>query len=108
MSDALESRLIALFRRLPEADRHALARFAEFLASNAIPRPERESVIQAMRRLRETYPMLDRRELLGPASELLTQHMMQGRDAAEVIDALERLYRDRYAAYRAGFDGEAS
>ncbi len=133
MSDALESRLIALLGALSEADRHALVRFAEFLASRPgaaeaeepapkpaapapakpepprqIPRPEGESVIQALRRLSETYPMLNRRELLGPTSELVTQHLMYGRDAAEVIEALEQLYRERYEAYRQGFSGGGS
>ncbi len=133
MSDALESRLIELFRKLPEADRHALVRFAEFLASRPgaveaeepapepavpvsegpeaprrIPRPEEESVIQALRRLSRTYPMLNRRDLLGPTSELVTQHLMYGRDADEVIEALEQLYRERYEDYRQGFAGDGS
>ncbi|RMG27901.1 MAG: Crp/Fnr family transcriptional regulator [Gammaproteobacteria bacterium] len=126
-AEALQARLLALFRRLTATDRQALLRFAEFLAAQGpveasspakapgggtpeppcdIPRPAQESVIQALRRLAKTYPMLDRRELLAPSSELVTQHMMYGRAAEEVIDELERLYREHYEAYRKRCRGE--
>jgi hypothetical protein len=105
--------LLALFERLPDADRETLLAFAEFLAArqaaarpapgppeapNPAPRPAGESVVAAIRRLSAGYPMLDRRLLLNTTSSLMAQHVLHGRGAVEVIDELERvfaaLYRD--------------
>jgi hypothetical protein len=100
-----EKRLAELYGRLPEAERKTLMDFAEFLASRcqpaetvslepkAIPRPEDESVVAALKRLRETYHMLDHSKMLHEASSLMAQHMMQGRPAEEVIDELEEMFR---------------
>lgn len=118
-----ESKLTALFRELAEADRHALIRYAEFLSGQPqtrlpasasaaepsppsepekpkpIPRPETESVIKAVKRLSETYYMLDKSKLLNETSPLVTQHVMFGKDAREVIDELEVVFEQRYQAY---------
>jgi hypothetical protein len=40
--------------------------------------------------------MLDKTKMLGVTSDLVTQHIVQGRDAAEVIDELERLFEAHY------------
>jgi hypothetical protein len=52
----------------------------------------------AIKRLTRTYPMLDRRKLIGRTSQLMAEHALQGRAAVEVIDELEmvfeRYYRD--------------
>ena len=100
-----EKRLVELFAQLPEAERKSLLDFAEFLASRCepveqvsleplvIPRPAEESVVAAMKRLRETYPMLDHSKLLHEASGLMAQHLMQGRAAPDVIDDLERMFQ---------------
>jgi len=99
-----EKRLNELFAQLPEAERKSLLDFAEFLASrcelvappslepNPIPRPDEESVVAAMKRLRETYHMLDHAKMLHEASGLMAQHLMQGRPAPEVIDDLEAMF----------------
>lgn len=117
-----ESRLLELFRELNEADRHALVRYAEFLAGQPgtqaalpamhtppepappeppkpIPRPETESVIKAVKRLSETYYMLNKNELLNVTSPLVTEHVMHGKEAAEVIDRLEAVFEEHYQAY---------
>lgn len=103
-----EKRLAAIYASLPEAERKTLLDFAEFLASRCesgepvslepepIPRPQEESVVAAMKRLRQTYPMLDHSKMLHEASALMAQHMIQGRDAVEVIDELEALFRRDY------------
>jgi len=104
-----EKKLLTLFKRLSETDRQSLMAFAEFLRSRdeaapggpvpepqPIPRPESESVVAAIKRLSATYPMLDRPELLNESSTLMTQHVMQGRAAAEVVDELEALFRRFY------------
>lgn len=102
--DRPDKRLVELYARLPEAERKSLLDFAEFLASRCepvepvslepltIPRPAEESVVAAMKRLRETYPMLDHSKLLHEASGLMAQHLMQGRPAPEVIDELEQMF----------------
>jgi hypothetical protein len=104
-----EKRLLELYEGLPEAERKSLLDFAEFLAERAaplappvpqepldIPRPEEETVVAAMKRLRETYPMIDHSKLLHEASGLMAEHMMQGRPAPEVIDELEQLFLRHY------------
>ena len=40
--------------------------------------------------------MLDKKQMLGVTSDLVTQHILQGRDAAEVIDELEDLFTQHY------------
>jgi len=116
MDDGAEARLLAGFRALAAPDRHALQAYAEFLAvrgaaftADADPvadagvvspqpevRPEGESVVMAISRLTRTYPMLDRRKLMGPTSLLMSQHALQGRAAAEVIDELEVVFERHY------------
>ena len=44
--------------------------------------------------------MLDTDGLLNETSSLMTQFMLQGRDASEVIDDLEQLFKDHYDKYR--------
>jgi hypothetical protein len=61
-----------------------------------IPRPHSETVVAAMRRLSQTFHMLDTSALLHEASDLMTAHLMQGRPAAEVIDELEAVFRRHY------------
>ena len=61
-----------------------------------IPRPEQETVVAAIQRLSQTYPMLEKSKLLHKASDLMSQHVMQGRVASEVIDELELLFTQFY------------
>lgn len=117
MSGDSETRLAEIFRKLPPEQAAALIEFAEFLLARQgvagleavkdnkpveisrpldIPRPDGESVVKAVRRLRATYPMLDARKLLNQTSELMTQHVVQGREAIEVIEELEVLFRTHY------------
>lgn len=104
-----EKRLLELYNRLPEAERKTLLDFAEFLVGRAgtvqpavpqqpldIPRPAEETVVAAMKRLRQTYPMIDHGKLLHEASGLMAEHLMQGRAAPEVIDELERMFLRQY------------
>lgn len=97
--------LLGIFESLPEGDRATLAAFAAFLAERAerpacapvlTPRPAGESVVQAVKRLNRAYPMLDRRTLLQPVGALVSAHMLDGRAAAQTIDALETLFAERY------------
>lgn len=107
MPSNTEKRLREILSELPEAQAAALLEYAEFLAARYsgpkefttplnIPRPPEESVIKAIRRLGATYPMLDRSKMLNETSSLMTQHVLQGRAAAEVIDELESMFKRHY------------
>lgn len=104
-----ERRLLRLFRALPEARQVGLLDYATFLLERwqpdadpvaqiplEIARPAQESVVKAIKRLRETYPMLDRAKLIHEISALMSQHLVQGRAAAEVINELEVLFQRHY------------
>ncbi|WP_260293515.1 hypothetical protein [Sedimenticola hydrogenitrophicus] len=101
--------MLKLYSALSEPDRLSLLAFAEFLLQRSgpasettgsppvlepkpIPRPEVESVVAAIKRLSESYHMLDRSALLTETSSLMTAHIMHGRSANEVIDDLEALF----------------
>ena len=118
-----QTRLQELFAALAPPDRDSLLAFAEFLqarglpndirrsavatapvqvekpAPQAIPRPEQESVVAALKRLSSTYPMLDKNKLLTETSGLVTQHIMQRRNAVEVIDELEAIFISQYQVW---------
>lgn len=113
-----QRRLLKLFRALDGADQASLMAFAEFLASRSqgadavepgpeplhepleIPRPEQESVVAAIRRLSETFFMLERGGMLNETSLLMSSHILQGRQAPDVIDDLESLFQRHYRDYR--------
>ena len=109
MSQQTAQRLQTLFEQLPSTQQETLLQFAEFLASQHrptvpqqpvdIPRPEDESVIAAVKRLSRTYPMLDKSQLFGTTSNLMTQHVLQGRHNQQVIDELEATFQQHYQAY---------
>ncbi len=103
----MEKRLLEVLERLPPEQAQQLLEYAEFLfARHAVEpapadpldigRPEEESVVLAIKRLRMTYPMLDPAKLLNETYDLMTQHVTQGRAAIEVIDDLEALFRRHY------------
>lgn len=115
-----EKELLRLFRGLSETGKANLLAFAAFLHERAnahaaltekpspaeppvpkeIPRPEFETVIGAIKRLSETYYMLDRSQMLEDTSNLMTGHLLQGRDAMEVIDELEQLFQRHFQNYQ--------
>ena len=107
-----KTRISKLLGQLPEAQQIQLLEFAEFLVERHpqkkqvssepidIERPDSESVVSAMKRLRESYPMLDPEKLLHETSTLMGAHLMQGKPADEIIDELERVFRQHYEAFR--------
>lgn len=106
-----EQELLNLFHTLDETDQNTLLSFAAFLVSrstpviqetpkpNLIPRPEQESVVKALKRLKASYPMLESDVLFHASSALMTEHIMQGRSATEVIDELEQLFANTYQQF---------
>lgn len=100
--------------QLSAAERETLLAFAEFLVQRsaakpsdlpslcerlAVPRLSQETVIGAIKRLSQTYPMLNREALFNDTSALMSAHVMQGRSAESVIDALETLFAQQYQTY---------
>jgi hypothetical protein len=105
--NADERGLLKSFRALDAGDRDTLIKFAEFLASHKsdpqplglpkpIPRPQKESVVAAIRRLSDTYCMLDKDAMLHEVSAMMAEHVLQGKPAADVIDVLEQTFRRHY------------
>ncbi len=122
-----EKKLLDLFDQLTSEQQDKLIAFAEFLNAGApegpvatepaaIPRPAAETVTMAIRRLTKTYPMLDRRRLMGEASQLLAQHALEGRPSVAVIDDLEVLFSRSFEQHKSkgkrlgssGPEGEAT
>lgn len=111
-----ESRhLVKIFNELNEQQRNSLLDYARYLGQQNSPgipsaeeekhqplessRPENENVVNAIKRLRASYFMLNTDVLLNESSALMAQFMIQGRDAKEVIDDLEILFYNQYQKY---------
>lgn len=108
-----EKKLLRLFGSLPAEQQDTVLAFVEFLSARnpvpdavvpqtpqPIPRPAEESVVKAIKRLRETYPMLNPDKLLHETSGLMMKHVMNGKPAAEVIDELEALFAGHYQSFK--------
>ena len=118
-----EKQLLHYYSSLNVSDKETLLTFAEFLSCRVtnenldndninnkkkvnnevvqiiplkIERPKTESVIHAIKRLTDTYPMIEKEKLLHSISDLMTAHMMQGKTAEIVIDELESLFFNEY------------
>ena len=121
-----EKRLLEVHSSLNPDNRDSLLSFAEFLLSRQpaeqnttadaappatpleapmdIPRPDDETVVGAIRRLRETYPMVPRKAVFQQSSTLMTQHIVAGHDATVVVTELETLFLDEYNKLKPGGD----
>ncbi|WP_430754919.1 hypothetical protein [Magnetovirga frankeli] len=111
-----ERELLRLYRELNGQDKASLRAFAAFLHQRfqeelggaepvrheprPIPRPEEETVVGAIKRLSESFYMLDRSQMLHETSGLMTEHLLQGRDAMDVIDELEAMFQRHFANYQ--------
>ena len=101
--------LIEIFELLDAERQTSLLDFAEYLHSKGglvvkqrvepveIPRPDSETVVGAIKRLKETYPMIDSMKVFSSASELMTEHMVKGRPSIDVIDEMEQIFEDSYS-----------
>ena len=102
------TRLLSIFESLNEERQNGLLEYAEFLQSKgdlqtkevasvvAIDRPEEETVVGAIKRLKLTFPMIESMSVFSASSSLMTEHMVNGRDAAAVIDDMEKLFDEAY------------
>lgn len=111
----VEKKLLRLLETLSAEQQDTVLAFVEFLASRnpaveaavpqeplEIPRPAEESVVKAIKRLRETYPMLNTDQLLHEASGFMMKHVMHGKPAVEAIDELETLFVRYYESHKVG------
>ncbi len=109
MSNVKSSKkLINLYESLDEERQQSLSDFADFLLAKSgpvlkeipppedIPRPEKETVVGAVKRLKLKYHMVESMSVFSAASALMTDHMVKGRDAVEVVDEMEGLFHDAY------------
>ncbi|MDH4199443.1 MAG: Crp/Fnr family transcriptional regulator [Spirochaetia bacterium] len=105
-----EKKLLRYFRGIGAIHQQSILDFAQHLYEKhpnrenisdpvEILRPEEESVVSAIKRLRKSYPMLDSMGLLGKSSELLTQNLIQGKEKKSTIDELEVLFKDEYTRF---------
>jgi hypothetical protein len=100
--------LIKLYESMAEEQKRSLSDFADYLYDRHgpavkeilppedIPRPEQETVVGAIKRLKLTYHMVESMAVFSSASSLMTEHMVKGRDVNEVIDEMEKLFEDAY------------
>lgn len=100
--------LTEIFDTLDDERQASLFDYAEYLQSkgglvkkeigepNEIPRPDEETVVGAIKRLKLTYPMIENMSVFSTASSLMTEHMVNGRDVVEVIDEMEKLFEDSF------------
>lgn len=116
----LEKKMLRSFRTLSQEQQKTVAAFVEFLSSNtnnscaaeperpvALPRPDQESVVKAIKRLRATYPMLDQNKLFHETSQHMTEHLLHGKPATEVINELEIMFSHHYQRYIEDTQGTA-
>ena len=100
--------LIDLYEAMDDERKKSLCDFADFLYGQADPltkeipepedsaRPEKETVVGAVKRLKIQYHMVESMSVFSAASALMTDHMVKGRDVIEVIDDMENLFEDAY------------
>lgn len=118
--DERKRQLNRIFSNLDDASRRSLLDFAQYLdqrenhsdqllSETSVvdkkqqpipqPRPDNENVFKAIKRLRATYYMLNTDVLVNEASSLTSQFILQGREAVDVIDDLEKLFDSHYQKY---------
>lgn len=113
-----QQKLLKFFNQLGSDGQQQLLDFAEFLNQKykgsvnpsdeqsehlnepvIIPRPDEETVVAAIKRLSKTYVMLNKDDMLHKTSDLMSEHILRGRPAPEVIDDLELMFTEHYEAH---------
>lgn len=125
MGTKAERKLCKLYKALDDADRSTLMKFAEFLLLEAeqkqsntsqdndtgkqhkltqeafpkpkrIPAPENENVIKGIKRVSAMYYMVDKSKMFDLTSTLMTEHLMQGRPAKDILVDVEQAFKQEY------------
>ena len=112
-----QKKLLAAWKHLGETEQRTVRLFAEFLNQQApnhndkqsppvaqtplsIPKPEKESAVLALKRLKKSYPMIEADlSLLEEASQLLLKKVM-GTEDREIISELEQLFDQRFLEWQ--------
>ncbi len=106
--DKSRRELMECWELLDGPERRSVLDFARYLSTRSVatgdqiptpstqPRPESETVVAAIKRLRRVYHMVDRREVMGETATLMSCHVIEGRAAVDVIDELERVFELHY------------
>ncbi|MGC9216808.1 hypothetical protein [Acidithiobacillus sp.] len=108
-----ERHFLRILRKLGSAEQEQVLAFADFLKSRQPPEPavahqepkmlpakDGETVVGAIKRLRESYAMLDAKAMLNDTSSLMSRHVMGGDPAEAVIVELEKMFERHYQRYR--------
>lgn len=123
MGTKAERKLCKLYSSLNDSDRLTLMKFAEFLFAESvsqdekgkdipndtslavskpfpepkiIPAPENENVIKAIKRIAKMYYMVDKSKMLDTTSTLMTEHLIHGRPAQEIVADVEKSFKQEY------------
>lgn len=100
--------LVELYEAMDDERKRSLCDFLDFLYAKAdpiskeipapedVPRPQQETVVGAVKRLKTKYHMIESMTVFSAASALMTDHMVKGRDVIEVIDEMEVLFEEAY------------
>lgn len=112
MSTENTNKLLAIIETLNDEKQTSLLDYAAYLQSQgdlvvtevaapvSIERPQEETVVGAIKRLKSTYPMIESMSIFSSASSLMTEHMINGRDSVEVIDEMQVLFEEAYIALK--------
>lgn len=112
-----ERQLCRVYKGLNETDQASLLAFAEFLSQRESgdeeeqsapqllePKPiepvENESVVKGIKRLKASYFMIESDDLLHQVSTLMSEHVMQGAAAEDVIPKIETVFERFYEEYK--------
>lgn len=102
---AIEKQLLRIYQNLADADQQTLLKFATFLNDSkktelTIDFDDRvlsqthkdETVVGALKRLSNDYPMLGQPEILDQAAGLMSDHVLRGKLREDTISELDMLF----------------
>ena len=75
------------------------APYQEKALPKLIERPSRETLTEAIVRLKNAYFMLDVDDLLNDVSTLMSRHILQGLEVSVAIDELQTCFQSYYNRY---------
>ncbi|KPV41109.1 hypothetical protein AN478_04165 [Thiohalorhabdus denitrificans] len=123
-----EKRILEALERLPAEQQKQLVDYAEFLVGRAggepgageadaaapgepesprsVEKDPEEGPVQAIKRLRHTYPMLERSKLLDETTSIMAKRYLQDKPESEVIEELEEVFERHYRGYLRQFEEE--
>lgn len=119
-----ERELCRFYKQLDDNERETLLSFAEFLSLKKteservnekkavlhqpvfIKATKDESVVKGIKRLKSSYFMVENENLLHEVSALMSEHVMKGVSAQDVIPKIEAVFDKFYQQYKKDFSKE--